>query len=75
MRQTSKALLCAGLLPAQERRIVFFWQGYARPSETVQSFRRPNLEKSLVAPAQAGAQSEALLQLYIRQRQSNEKKT
>ena len=68
MRQTSKALLCAGLLPAQERRILFFVKGMQSRLKLFNHSDDLRLQKSIVAPAQAGARSEAALQFYAKQR-------
>ena len=55
MRQTSKALLCAGLLPTQERQILFFCKGMQGRLKLFNRSDGLRLQKSTVAPVQAGA--------------------
>ena len=50
MRQPSKALLCARLLPAQERRIVFFCKGMQGRLKLFNCSDGLRLQKSLSHP-------------------------
>ena len=50
MRQTSKALLCAGLLPTQERQILFFCKGMQGRLKLFNRSDGLRLQKSLSHP-------------------------